>query len=176
MFVELIGMLFKIPDLDYNYNLMDTILELGKNLCSINLLIASETGLRANYSKPTIDFIIEGCPKLKNLTLESLRGWKKSAKPKLSRILSNLGYNFKDIHGNWTMEDFYDISISKASLEALYKSCKELKDLKLTKIDFVDILTEDEIKKILPNCNVEIKECHYLDDPNAEDDSDSDDM
>ena len=79
-----------------------------------------------------INCIIEGCPKLKTLTLESLRG-------------------------------FCDLPVCKESLEALYKSCKELKDLKLTKAFFEDIFTEDEIKKILPDCNVEIKECKFED-------------
>ena len=110
---------------------MNTIKELGKALYSINLLIVGDDALNV-FEKPMIDYIIEGCPKLKTLTLESLRG-------------------------------FCDLPVCKESLEALYKSCKELKDLKLTKAFFEDIFTEDEIKKILPDCNVEIKECKFED-------------
>ena len=91
-----------------------------------------------------INCIIEGCPKLKVLTLESLRG-------------------------------FCDLPVCKESLEALYKSCKELKDLKLTKAFFEDIFTEDEIKKILPDCNVEIKECQFVDWITESEITDSDD-
>ena len=80
MFVASITLSFTIPDLEYNHKLMDIIKELGKDLRSINLLIADETdsGSMSKYKKPVIDYIIEGCPKLKNLTLESLRGWKES--------------------------------------------------------------------------------------------------
>ena len=134
---------------------------LGNNLSSINLLICSETGWMADHSKPMIDFIIEGCPKLKSLTLESLRGWKKSPKAKLTKSLTNRRPDLGDVFKDVDFSDIWDLTISKESLEALYKSCKELKDLKLTKIDFEDIFTEDEIKKILPGCNVEIKECYF---------------
>ena len=118
-------MSFKIPDLHYNLRLMNIIKEYGKDLCSINLLIDAQL-------HPIIDYIIEGCPKLKTLTLESLRD-------------SNFWF--------WRR-----IFIPMESLEALYKGCKELKDLKLTKIYFEDTFTEEEIKKILPDCNVELKE------------------
>ena len=159
-------MLFKIPDLEYNYNLMCTIIELGKNLCSINLLIVSEFGnSNDDWAKPMIDFfsedkMSEGCPKLKSLTLESLRGWKdtEALKADLSRFLPE---GRKDAFKNVDYSHFYDQSISKESLEKLYKGCKELKDLKLTRVKFSDIYTEDELKKILPGCNVEIKECRF---------------
>ena len=121
---------------------MNTIRELGNALCSINLLIVGDDTFNV-FKKPMIDYIIEGCPKLKTLTLESLRGWNVSS---MSMIFAS---------------DFWDLSINKESLEALYKGCKELKDLKLTKVLFEDVSTEDEIKKILPDCNVEIKECHF---------------
>ena len=109
----------------YNSKLLCTIKELGKDLSSINLLIIGE-----EYEEDglMINSIIEGCPKLKTLTLESL----------LSLLV-----------------------ISKESLKALYKSCKELKDLKLTNVIFEEIDTEDEVKKILPNCNFDIKECYF---------------
>ena len=94
-----------------------------------------------------IDYIIEGCPKLKTLTLESLRGWNMSSLPIFKYLAS----------------DFWDLIINKESLEALHKGCKELKYLKLTKVLFEDVSTEDEIKKILPDCNVEIKECKFED-------------
>ena len=80
----------------------------------------------------TFDSIIRGCPKLKTLTLES------------------------------ALDCFppYYMNV-KACLEALGDSCKELKDLKITNVWFKDIFTEDEIEEILPNCNVEIKECEF---------------
>ena len=120
---------------------MNTIKELGKALCSINLLIVGDD--TANFfTKPMIDYIIEGCPKLKTLTLESLRGW----------------------NNTWIFaSDFWDLIINKENFEALYKGCKELKDVKLTKVLFEDISNENEIKKILPDCNVEIKECKFED-------------
>ena len=165
-------MSIKIPDLEYNYELMDTIQELGKNLCSINLLIVSQHDtwftdfvFDDNYTKPMIRYIIKGCPKLKTLTLESLRGWKELPKAKISHYLANFGtsYGYEDFIKSADLSNFWDISISKESMEALYKGCKELKDLKLTKIEFKGIFTEDEMKKILPDCNVEIKECHFED-------------
>ena len=77
-------------------------------------------------------YIIKGCPKLKTLTIESL-----------------------SIHSN-----IIDM-ISKKSLEALYKSCKELKDLKLSQVCFKGISDEYEIEEIFPDCKVEIKECAF---------------
>ena len=120
----------------YNSKLLCTIKKLGKNLSSINLLIVGE---EYEEDELMINFIIEGCPKLKTLTLESLRGWKESPLPFISE----------------------DIVINKESLKALYKGCKELKDLKITRVLFWDIFTEDDIKKILPDCNVELKECEF---------------
>ena len=128
-------MSFKIPDSQFNYNLMDTIRFNGKNLCSINLLcVASDV----NNCLPMVDHFAEGCPKLKTLTIEtlSLPAW----------------------NGHW---DWFDITITKESLEELYTGCKELKDLKLTKVYLQEMYTEDEIKKILPDCNVETKECIF---------------
>ena len=123
----------------YNSKLLCTIGELGKDLSSINLLITP--GRYTNDDGLMINSIIEGCPKLKTLTLESL----------LSLLV-----------------------ISKESLKALYNGCKELKDLKLTKVLFLNIFTEDDIKKILPDCNVEIKECHLEDEELSLYSSDSD--
>ena len=101
----------------YNSKLLCTIKKLGKNLSSINLLIVGE---EYEEDELMINFIIEGCPKLKTLTLESLRGWKESPLPFISE----------------------DIVINKESLKALYKGCKELKDLKITRVLFWDIFTE----------------------------------
>ena len=137
---------------------MFTIKELGKDLSSINLMVNTD-----DRCWSMIDYMIGGCPKLKSLTLESLRGRKG-------------GHRF-------SKEKDQDIIIAHWTLEALYKECKEFKDLKLTKVSFVDIFTEDEIKKILPGCNVEIKECEFdelVDDSSDDyfhgfDSSDSDD-
>ena len=60
---------------------------LGKSLCSINLLIVGNDQKvirghwRGNvFEKPMIYYIIKGCPRLKSLTFESLRGWKELPK------------------------------------------------------------------------------------------------
>ena len=104
--------------------MMHNIKELGKNLSSVNLLLMK---FIANW---IIKCIIEGCPKLKTLTLES------------------------------ASDDFRHQAsgIDKWTLEKLQKDCKELKDLKLSKVWFWNIQSEDEIKKILPACNVELVE------------------
>ena len=167
-------MSLKIPDLQYNLALMKTIKKRGKNLCSLNLLIASETGFLADSSM-WIDDFIGGCPKLKNLTVESLRGWKDQGPFKASFLKHFTDVlapesKIKDALKDADFSDMWDLSIRRESLEALSKGCKELKDLKITKISFEDIFTEDDIKKILPDCNVEIKECRF--EKVDEDDSD----
>ena len=82
-----------------------------------------------------------GCPKLKSLTLESLRG-RKDWLPLSKEKDHNL------IIGSWQLKD-------------LYNRCKELKDLKLINVSFVEIYTENQIKIMFPDCNVEIKECDF---------------
>ena len=142
--------LCKIPGLGFNYQLMDTIKEHGRNLRSINLLIVGRDDTSIDFNTPMIDYIIEGCPNLKTLTLESLRGWKKFEPDELmSKFLNDL------------MSKSSDIAITEENLKDLYNSCKELKDLKLTNVIFEEIDTEDEVKKILPNCNFDIKECYF---------------
>ena len=157
---------FKIPDLEYNYELLDIIAELGKDLCSINLLIVGrDDTFQAFCTYRLIDHIIEGCPKLKTLSLESLRGWKKSKKDQVIKYMSNLrpSLNFKEIFKDLDMSDCWDLTITDYNLKALSKGCKELKDLKFTKVSFEgDIFAEDDIKKILPDCNVEFKECRFM--------------
>ena len=90
----------------------------------------SSINLLMNFNdQQMIICISEGCPKLKTLTLES------------------------------ASDDFTpDLNIDKWILEKLQKDCKELKDLKLSKVWFWNIHSEDEIKKILPACNVELVE------------------
>ena len=150
--------LCKIPGLGFNYQLMDTIKEHGRDLCSLNLLIVGRGNTSIDFNTPMIDYIIEGCPNLKTLTLESLRGWKKFEPDELcSKYFNDL------------MSKSSDIAITEENLKDLYNSCKELKDLKLTKVLFLNIFTEDDIKKILPDCNVELKECEF--DELLEDDS-----
>ena len=67
------------------------------------------------------------------------------------------------------VSDCWDFRIEEDSLKDLSKGCKELKDLKLTKIAFEDIFIEDQIKKMFPDCNVEINECSFQEED--EDDS-----
>ena len=156
----------------YNFELLNTIKEFGKDLISIDLLIVGAIDnfecLDVPEDSRFIYYIIEGCPKLKSLTLESLRGWsKESPKAKMSRFLSEVssfGLTQSEILlSNYlrNLSEFWNINISEEALEALREGCKELKDLKLTKVTFEDILTEDEIKKILPECNVEINDCEF---------------
>ena len=132
-------MSFKIPDLEFDNGALNAIWEYGKELCSINLLMVAPD---INNDVPMIDKIAYGCPKLKNLTIESL-----------------------------IEEGLVNILISKESLEELRKHCKELNVLKLTKVTFLDIFDEDDIKKIFPYCNVETTECEF---DNGFHDSDSD--
>ena len=127
---------------------MDAIKEHGKDLHSLNLLIVGRDDT-IDFNTPMIDYIIEGCPNLKTLTLESLRGWKKIPKPniRMSKFMSDL------------FSKSSDIAITEENLKDLYNSCKELNDLKLTKVIFEEIDTKDEVEKILPDCNIKIKEC-----------------
>ena len=164
--------LYNIPDLKYNYDLLRTIMKYGKDLCSINLLTVGESGqVRGGFATPMMDFFTRGCPKLKSLTLESLRGWidPEFTRAEMSKLFSGFPGS-EDAMINMDFSNFYDQSIPKKSLEAFYKGCKELKDLKLTRVKFRDLYTEDELKKILPGCNVEIKECQFdrLDEDDSE--------
>ena len=145
-------MSFKIPELKHNYELMEIIKKFGKNLRSINLLIVGrdDPSIDFNFNTPMIHYIIEGCPSLETLTLESLRGWKKKPDAKTAFFADLLFASS-------------NICITKENLKALYKGCKELKDLKLTKVIFEEIDTKDEVEKILPDCNIKIKEClHFV--------------
>ena len=167
-------MSFKIPELKHNYELMEIIKKFGKNLRSINLLIVGrdETFNWFNHTNAEmINCIIKGCPKLESLSLESLRGWKDPPKDKMSKLLlvsrslrlSTINFDpkvFKDLN-DLDVSDCWDFRIEEVSLKDLSKGCKELKDLKLTKITFEDIFIEDQIKKMFPDCNVEINECSF---------------
>ena len=174
-------MSFKIPELKHNYELMEIIKKFGKNLRSINLLIVGrdETFNWFNHTNAEmINCIIKGCPKLESLSLESLRGWKDPPKDKMSKLLlvSRSTINFdpkvlKDLN-DLDVSDCWDFRIEEDSLKDLSKGCKELKDLKLTKITFEDIFIEDQIKKMFPDCNVEINECSFQEED--EDDSEQD--
>ena len=57
--------------------------------------------------------------------------------------------------------NMWDLEINRKSLEELRKGCKELKDLKLFQMLWRSNNAEDYIKKIFPDCNVEIKECDW---------------
>ena len=158
----------------HNYELMEIIKKFGKNLRSINLLIVGrdETFHWFNHTNAEmINCIIKGCPKLESLSLESLRGWKDPPKDKMSKLLlvsrslrlSTINFDpkvFKDLN-DLDVSDCWDFRIEEDSLKDLSKGCKELKDLKLTNVIFEEIDTEDEVKKILPNCNFDIKECYF---------------
>merc|ERR1712223_1848969 len=120
--------------LGFNYQLMDTIKEHGRDLRSLNLLIVGREppyfrdDTYIDFNTPMIDYIIEGCPNLKTLTLESLRGWKKFEPDEyLSKFVNDL------------ISKSSDIAITEENLKDLHNSCKLLKELKLTNITFEEI-------------------------------------
>ena len=108
--------------------LYHTIKKFGKNLCVIKILV--KKGNRYSSWREMIGDIIEGCPKLKTLTLESLEGGS-------------------------------GLFIEKNCLETLSEDGKELEILRIIKGHFWDLFDEKEVKEILPNCNVELKECSF---------------
>ena len=114
-----------------------TINEYGKDLISVNLKINKDI-LYEGLFKISAFY---GCPKLKSLTLESFRG-REDGPPLFKEKDQNL------IIESWQLKD-------------LYNRCKELKDLKLTNVSFVEIYTENQIKIMFPGCNVEIKQCKF---------------
>ena len=63
----------------------------------------------------------------------------------------------------------YQQFISKKSLKNLSKKCKELEELKITKVSFGYDFGGDEgkVKAMFPNCNVKIKECLFRCDCNC---------
>ena len=165
-------MSFKITDLEHNHGLMKIIKEQGKSLLDLKLLIANETGILSNLQTSyLLEYISAGCPKLKSLTLESLRGWKDPKdESDLKASFMEFGMSMvpnpdpKEVADAFERADFsgiWDIRLNREDLEEFYKGCKELEDLKLSKILFEDIFEEDDIQKIFPDCNVEINECHY---------------
>ena len=124
-------------------------MELGKDLTRLNLKIVGDDIDQREDNWWMIDYIIVGCPKLKSLSLESLRGCDERNSKGESPIMF-------DLSGGW------EHWILKESLEELYKRCKDLKDLKFTKVSFENLTTEDAVKSIFPGCNVEIKNCEFL--------------
>ena len=114
-----------------------TIEEFGKGLHDINLLINcfNDDLNHADFEAGTLDFIINGCPNLKTLSLGSQN----------SLLHSNL-------------------IITEKSLEDLSKECKGLKDLKITKAQIVwhsGGRVDSWVDTFDRNCNVEIKECEF---------------
>ena len=77
------------------------------------------------------DYISKGCPKLNSFALESL-----------------------DLSGDSSIIEF---NVSNC-LHVLSEGCKELRNLKFTKI-VLDYYKFPEVKQMLPNCNVEFKNC-----------------
>jgi len=130
------------PDLT---KIFESILTFGNGLCVINLKMYNgctedeDDGEKYGYSFDWVfdDYISKGCPKLKSLSLESL-----------------------DLDGDPDM--FIEICES-SGLSALSKGCKELENLKLTKICLGDANSHKwrnrKIKKMFPNCNVELINC-----------------
>ena len=97
--------------------------------------------------KKYFDAIGRGCPKLKSLTLESLV---------LSEALTTCVNPLEK-------DSDHFITIDDESFDSLSDGCKNLKNLKCTKIILddqgLDYFTESEVKKVFPNCHVEFKNC-----------------
>ena len=110
----------------------------GENLEIINLLLhGGEKGWDLNWMLE--DYISRGCPKLKSFALESL-----------------------DLSGNFNQFISIEVPSGLRSLQ----HCKELKNLKFKKIrllfsdDMNNITyTENYLRNMFPNCNLEIKNC-----------------
>ena len=119
--------------------LMDIIRKFGKGLTGINLLM-NGFGSRCikerqwEAQSPCLKAIIEGCPNLKNLTLEP--------------------FHDPEATGLWL------VTFWKDGLKALSEGCKDLKNLKITKGCFVS-LTKSDSEPLFPNCNLEINECLF---------------
>ena len=107
--------------------LMDIIKKFGSGLTGINLLMNG-------FGSRCLKAIIEGCPNLKNLTLEP--------------------FHDPEATGLWL------VTFWKDGLKALSEGCKDLKNLKITKGCFVS-LTESDSEPLFPNCNLEINECLF---------------
>ena len=60
-----------------------------------------------------------------------------------------------------SLDSSHVIEISFWGLKSLSKGCKELKKLKFTKIFLCEahLYPKNEVMKVFPNCNVEIKNC-----------------
>ena len=76
-------------------------------------------------------------------------------------LISAVGPELKTLTvGSNSLDDPYKcIYIDEEDLEELSKRCKKLKDLKI--IEAFLYPDENEIKKMFPNCNVEIIECKF---------------
>ena len=116
----------------YNFELLNTIKEFGKDLISIDLLIVganpNDTFESVQYildvgvpeADRVINYIIEGCPKLKSLTLESFRGWtKESPKAKISSIswMSHDSYD-SDLFEDYDSDISWDVSFDDGEQES----------------------------------------------------------
>ena len=121
--------------LDFD-DLLLNIQRFGEDLYSIDLLLNNFDRSDRHLEDATIDFIINGCPKLKSLCIGSH-----------SLVHSNL-------------------IIYEESLKDLSKRCKELKNLKIfnAKIRAEPIWkkTEGDVEEMFPDCNVEIKESEFI--------------
>jgi len=122
----------EIGETDLEYNgLMEIIKEHGKDICSINLLIGNLVPLHGGVTMKS------------RHVLECIS----AGCPKLKSLTLD--------------SNMWDLEINRKSLKELRKGCKELKDLKLFQILCKSNNAEDDIKKIFPDCNVEIKECDW---------------
>ena len=92
---------------------------------------------RWNFDILFEDYIAAGCPRLRSLSFES--------------------FDLSDSGESYPLNEICVFD----GLESLSKGCKELKNLKLTKICLGDAesITKSEIMEMFPNCNVEFKNC-----------------
>ena len=131
-------------------DLLTTIEDYGEDLCDINLflnhfvkcpIVSPNSGYSRSWECP-LYFIMNGCPKLKSLSLGS---------PTLD-LYSN---------PNPLPLEHTNLYFSQQSLQELSKRCKELKVLKISKAKF-RLYNVKEVKEMFPNCNVDIKQSQFL--------------
>ena len=174
----------KITGLNYEskYRLVSTALQvcpklIHLELIDINLATAqfSAADYGYEYFKKTFDSIFKFGQKLEkiNLTIFSTNYFNGISCLNLKSLtLETL--ELPDYYA----DHFMRISESEG-LECLVEECKELKNLKFTKLWFYDLETKEDVENMFPNCNVEFKNCKFgpnwdEHDSNSESNNDSD--
>ena len=136
--------------------ILETIEKFGQHLCDIGIVLNSFEEF-TEFEPGPLDFIIEGCPNLKTLSLGSHR----------------------PLHLIILEESLENLSMRCKKLKKL-----KITNGKVVRIDGSRrVATEGDVKDMFPNCYVECDECEFLCDDCGEEiidcncyDSDSDDL